>query len=353
MATSQTRRIDEVISRQILAWFSEYVQFEDLPNDDSIPFPPVPFVVGVSGPQGVGKTTLTTALPGQLPNLNILTLSIDDFYLTYEEQLALSERFKENPLLDGRGLPGTHDLCLAVQTFNNIFAKHKEALASSTRGNAHHEELLLPQYDKSLHNGRGDRLPPDQWLRAKVPVHVIVLEGWCLGFQPLPEQALAELHDGVRAHSQSVVDEFCAVGATPLPSCFDFKAAMQPALESLAGYPLSFVSTINAAFADFHQMHNLSSAFIHLLPTSLSLIYSWRLEQEHATRRHSGGNGMADDQVQRFVDRFMPGYVFMAGLVKNGFFPRSQPESIRREVEGREMRVLLDERRTIVDWVVF
>ena len=39
-------------------------------------------------------------------------MSIDDFYLTHKDQEALNDQFDDNDLLQGRGLPGTHDMKL-------------------------------------------------------------------------------------------------------------------------------------------------------------------------------------------------------------------------------------------------
>jgi len=47
------------------------------------------------------------------------------------------------------------------------------------------ESMYVPQYDKSLHHGRGDRAPFGRWLTATGPVDVVILEGWMLGFTPL------------------------------------------------------------------------------------------------------------------------------------------------------------------------
>jgi len=74
--------------------------------------------VGVSAPQGCGKTTLV----GQLTELlnaeghASASVSIDDFYLRGEEQDALAAASPDNELLRFRGNAGTHDLALASAT---------------------------------------------------------------------------------------------------------------------------------------------------------------------------------------------------------------------------------------------
>lgn len=84
-------------------------------------------VTALSGPQGVGKTTICASL-------NAITCSLDDFYFTNAE-------LKEKGVFQ-RGLPGSHDL----QMLLNVINEYKKG-----------KDLILPVYDKSLLNGRGDR----------------------------------------------------------------------------------------------------------------------------------------------------------------------------------------------------
>lgn len=70
---------------------------------------PRPFIIGLNGVQGVGKTTLVKALAETLQEregLNTLVVSIDDFYLTHEDQLRLAEENSDNALVQYRGEPG-------------------------------------------------------------------------------------------------------------------------------------------------------------------------------------------------------------------------------------------------------
>lgn len=57
----------------------------------------------------MGKTTLVKALAETLQEregLNTLVVSIDDFYLTHEDQLKLAEENSDNALVQYRGEPG-------------------------------------------------------------------------------------------------------------------------------------------------------------------------------------------------------------------------------------------------------
>lgn len=75
-----------------------------------------PLFIGVQGPQGGGKTFTTSCLREQLGSLkdpvSVALLSIDDIYLPHEGLLAVAAAHPENPLLQGRGQPGTHDVDL-------------------------------------------------------------------------------------------------------------------------------------------------------------------------------------------------------------------------------------------------
>ena len=64
-----------------------------------------PLLVGISAPQGCGKTTLTNIISDlfKLDNQKCLAISIDDFYLTAKEQTTLAELHPQNELLKYRG----------------------------------------------------------------------------------------------------------------------------------------------------------------------------------------------------------------------------------------------------------
>jgi len=132
-----------------------------------------PYIQGILGGQGTGKSTLCQILRLLLGCLGqrAVALSIDDLYLTYAERCELQ---RTDPRFIWRGPPGTHDVALGVEVLTQI-----------RQGKA---EIPLPQFDKSLHGGKGDRTHP---LIVNSPT-VLLFEGWCVGSLPLSESPLSE-----------------------------------------------------------------------------------------------------------------------------------------------------------------
>ncbi|TGO58646.1 hypothetical protein BOTNAR_0177g00080 [Botryotinia narcissicola] len=73
--------------------------------------PTRPFIIGLNGIQGAGKTTLVNTLYEILTRdhgLETLVLSIDDLYLTRADQEKLARENKGNKLVQFRGEPGIY-----------------------------------------------------------------------------------------------------------------------------------------------------------------------------------------------------------------------------------------------------
>lgn len=131
-----------------------------------------PRVVGVCGPQGSGKSTLT-ALVAQMLNargLKVAVLSIDDLYLTKAVRARLAREV--HPLLATRGVPGTHDPALGLSVMDAL---------------GRPGTIALPRFDKA----RDDRAPEADWPRTEGPADVVLLEGWCVGARAQPAAMLA------------------------------------------------------------------------------------------------------------------------------------------------------------------
>ncbi len=136
-----------------------------------------PLLVGISGAQGSGKTTLASVLAEWLEReLDLATacLSLDGLYLRKAQRSELSRRV--HSLLETRGVPGTHDVARA------------EDLLDLLTDAGHERPVALPVFDKAL----DDRAPAGQWPVVDTPVDVVLFEGWCVGARPQALRALAE-----------------------------------------------------------------------------------------------------------------------------------------------------------------
>ena len=132
-------------------------------------------MIGIAGIQGSGKSTQSRALQGYLESqfgMTTCILSIDDFYRDQQERQLLSERI--HPLLETRGVPGTHH----VEAISAVIGALKRGADESI--------VSIPQFDKSTDNPK----PASDWKDQKLPVDVIIFEGWCVGAQPQSAQQL-------------------------------------------------------------------------------------------------------------------------------------------------------------------
>ncbi|KAJ3776301.1 P-loop containing nucleoside triphosphate hydrolase protein [Lentinula raphanica] len=290
-----------------------------------------PLFVALQGPQGSGKSFLTDLVRSHLsapPHaLNVVVLSIDDLYLTHEGLKSLALQFPTNPLWRGRGQPGTHDVELGLKILM--------ALKDGVQG------LELPRFDKSLFNGEGDRLPLDgTGIVITQPVDVFIMEGWFMGFHPISSQELQTRWEGVWAQQRRLLDlDISVVGSQ------------------------DDIIAVNEALKKYMDMWNFFNIFVKLEATpaskdadsSLSMIYKWRLEQEHHMKARNGGKGMSDADVKLFVDRYIPGYVFFGDGITQGYVEHSGVESTGATRAtalprwlGKSLRICIDERREVV-----
>jgi len=125
-----------------------------------------PLVLGINGAQGSGKSTLARVLQTLLTEgfgLSVITLSIDDLYLSKQRRQKIAKNV--HPLLSVRGVPGTHDVKLGEQILSKLVAGERTSLVS------------LPVFDKAS----DDLLPENCWNRVETPVDIVLFEGWCVG----------------------------------------------------------------------------------------------------------------------------------------------------------------------------
>lgn len=217
------------------------------------------WLLGINGAQGTGKTTVADFIKLAIEaetSMNVAVLSIDDFYLTKSERRALSREI--HPLLETRGVPGTHDLPMLKGCLT--------ALRKLGTG----ERASLPRFDKA----RDDRAEPSLWPVVTGPVSLIILEGWCVGSTaeassvlqaPLNELERKEDPDG---RWRNFVNEQLAGGYAEI-------------------------------FADIDSL-------LFLKAPSFKAIHRWRLEQEQklAASAEAGTGLMSEAQIANFIQHY-------------------------------------------------
>lgn len=218
------------------------------------------YVIGISGCQGSGKSTLAALLVNMLNGmlgLRCINLSIDDFYLTHLERQDLAREV--HTLLATRGVPGTHDVTLAMNTIRQL----------SESG-----QVAVPRFNKAI----DDRYPEQDWPQLSGPVDVIVLEGWCLSIGPQNE---AELEEGINALEQN---------------------------EDADG---AWRRYVNAAIGnDYLDFYGMVDYLVMLKAPDFDKVYEWRQNQEDklaaAQSDTAGANNriMSPEELQRFIQHY-------------------------------------------------
>ncbi|GAB1262211.1 phosphoribulokinase [Aurantivibrio plasticivorans] len=218
--------------------------------------------IGVSGCQGSGKSTLAGFMSTMLADvhqLRVVSISMDDVYLTRAERQALGSRV--HPLLATRGVPGTHDVALALATLN--------ALQQSG-------EVKIPRFDKSS----DDRVAEAQWDRVRAPVDLVIFEGWCLGTPAQPEEALSH-------------------PVNPLEQVEDQDGTWR-------GY-------VNRCLSDeYAEWFNALQYLIFLKAPNFDAVYRWRGRQEDKLRQKlveqsvdsKSTKVMDESQLSRFIQHY-------------------------------------------------
>jgi D-glycerate 3-kinase len=270
-----------------------------------------PLVIGLTAPQGCGKTTLVAALSALfLANgIKAASASIDDAYLTGAEQDVLASSNAGNELLRYRGNAGTHDVGLAVDTLRallgiNVSERAGAGEAEPSPKNA--ERVFVPRYDKTARGGRGDRAPRDSWTEVTAPLDVVLFEGWMLGFQPTDETEAEAVHPDLIAVNAKLKNE------------------------------------------KYDVLHALLDDWIVVRVRDTRWVKSWRLEAERASR-DAGRPTLSDELVADFVNRFLPAYDLYAGkLYADGPWRGDANGSARDVDEGCVFAVEVDETRSVV-----
>lgn len=219
-----------------------------------------PYFVGINGCQGSGKSTLSDYICHYLSEtyqLNIVVMSLDDFYLSKNARNKLAENI--HPLLKTRGVPGTHD----TQLLKDILDKVKKRESN----------FFIPRFNKAT----DDPHEKAQWQQIEKPIDILILEGWCWGVTAQTDEQLLqpinelEKYNDKNGSWRNYVNNQLLTHYQPLYEYFDFWAALQA--------------------------------------PSFSSVYRWRLEQEQKLIKRLSpvdqqSNVMNEEQILHFIQYF-------------------------------------------------
>lgn len=212
-----------------------------------------PQVLGISGLQGTGKSTLAAQVvrAASARGLRAAVLSLDDLYLDRGERQALARDV--HPLLATRGPPGTHEVALGLTAFDAVRAG---------------KPIRLPRFDKL-----GDRRLPESAWPGVQGLDLLLFEGWCVGTPAEPATALIEPINSLERD------------------------------EDAAGTWRRFC---NAALArDYPALWAGLDRLLFLQPPGFEVVFDWRLQQEETLQAAEPGRGGMDAAgVARFVQHY-------------------------------------------------
>lgn len=218
--------------------------------------------LGMNGAQGSGKSTLARFLQvyfKEQHGLSMVILSLDDLYLTRAERIELAKEV--HPLLETRGVPGTHEVGLGVDFMERCLE-------------GDWKQAVCPRFNKAM----DDREPISHWQSLEEAPDIIVLEGWCVGALPEPEEALLKPVNRLEKKED-------AVG--------------------------TWRRFVNARLgAEYQSFFDLFSYWVVLQPPSFEAVVKNRMKQEDRLRARvqaSGSGGemvMSESDVIRFVSHY-------------------------------------------------
>ena len=211
-------------------------------------------VIGLTGGQGTGKSTISNILKIILKEaygLETIIFSIDDFYKTLSEREKMSK--KVNALFLTRGVPGTHD------------TKKLFSCIRSLKG-YRFKKFKIPKFDKSI----DDRLAKNKWQNVKKKTNIVIFEGWCVG-----------------ARAQKKKDLINPINK----------------LEKQNDKKRVWRERVNLELKNnYKKIFNLIDKLIFLRVPSFKYVFKWRLLQEKKLRISAKGNKtMSDKQIGNFI----------------------------------------------------
>lgn len=220
-------------------------------------------IPGILGGQGTGKSTLCKILKLILNDwgISVATLSIDDLYLNYEKRQALQGQY---PHLIWRGPPGTHDVQLGLEIIKQCLDDDQPRDPKVNPTNNPTINIAFPRFDKSLHEGKGDRINPIIITKPDI----LLFEGWFVGVKPIAES-------------------FFSNPPTPIITPEDKQ----------------FAKNCNQRLQAYVPLWDKLDSLVVLYPENYHLSQQWRKDAEHQMIA-TGKTGMSDQEIDRFVEYF-------------------------------------------------
>mgnify|MGYP001484633627 CR=1 FL=1 len=211
-------------------------------------------VIGLTGAQGTGKSTISNILKIILKeayNLETVIFSIDDFYKTLKERKEMSKKI--DSLFLTRGVPGTHDTKTLLHCIKNLKVNK-------------FRKVIIPKFDKSI----DDRSQKNRWLKVKKKPNIVIFEGWCVG---AAAQKNKDLNNPINK------------------------------LEKQRDKKKIWRQKVNLELKkNYKKIFNLIDKLIFLKVPNFKYVFKWRLLQEKKLRITSKGNKtMNDKQIKNFV----------------------------------------------------
>ena len=184
-------------------------------------------MIMIAGSQGSGKSSLSELIRviyKKHYKKKVTIISIDDFYHSIKKRNQISRDI--HPLFSVRGVPGTHDITL----LRNILWKIKKKQFP----------IYLPIFDKTKDARK-------KYRKKISSSDLVILEGWC-------------------------------VGASPLPNDYLFKNIN--IIEKDSDKQNIWRKNYNRYLKDYQDLFKLFNYYIYILTPSWENVISWKYKQE-------------------------------------------------------------------------
>jgi len=213
-----------------------------------------PQVIGLTGGQGSGKSTISNILKIILKEnykLETVIFSIDDFYKTLKERKTMSKNI--SPLFLTRGVPGTHDTKMILNCIKRL-------------RNVKFKKTKIPKFNKA----DDDRAQKKYWLKVNKKPHIVIFEGWCVGVEHQKNKdLLISVNELEKHHDKKKI----------------WRKRVNKELKK-----------------NYKKIFEQIDKIIFLKVPSFKHVFKWRLLQEKKLRvTTKGKKTMTDNQIKKFI----------------------------------------------------